>query len=146
MDYRALAADLLSHIAFQKTPTEEHSQLSSGEQGILHYLHFVKNGAFAGEISHDVGISTGRTAIALKSLEKKGLVERGGAEKDRRRVIVRITKAGIEAAEGLRNHVLCATEEMLRMLGESDAREYVRIVKRIIENYALQTKKEKPSP
>ena len=87
----------------------------------------------SGEISRDLGITTGRTAIALKGLEKKGLVRRAPSETDRRCVNVRITPAGREAAEAFRRHVLESIERMLRELGEDDAREYVRIVSRINE-------------
>ncbi|MGN0802767.1 MAG: MarR family winged helix-turn-helix transcriptional regulator [Candidatus Faecivicinus sp.] len=131
MDYRALAEELLAAMAYQTMPTEEPKQLSVGERGILNYLHYHNNDAFAGEISRDLGITTGRTAIALKNLEKKGLIQRSASETDRRCVVVRITEAGSQAAEAFRLRVLDSVEDVLRALGERDAPEYVRLVKRI---------------
>ena len=131
MDYTALAHELIWALAFRKLPTESTRRLSSGEQGILNYLHFVRDGVMAGELSREIGITTGRTAIALKKLESKGLVRRQISEEDRRCVQVCITPAGKDAAEDLRTKVLDATVYVLTELGEQDAQEYVRIVKRI---------------
>lgn len=131
MDYTALAHELIWALAFRKLPTESTRRLSSGEQGILNYLNFVRDGVMAGELSREIGITTGRTAIALKKLESKGLVRRQISEEDRRCVQVCITPAGKDAAEDLRTKVLDATVYVLTELGEQDAQEYVRIVKRI---------------
>ena len=131
MDYTALAHELIWALAFRKLPTESTRRLSSGEQGILNYLNFVRDGVMAGELSREIGITTGRTAIALKKLESKGLIRRQISEEDRRCVQVCITPAGKDAAEDLRTKVLDATVYVLTELGEQDAQEYVRIVKRI---------------
>ena len=131
MDYTALAHELIWALAFRKLPTESTRRLSSGEQGILNYLNFVRDGVMAGELSREIGITTGRTAIALKNLESKGLIRRQISEEDRRCVQVCITPAGQSAAEAMRAKVLDATVYVLTALGEQDAREYVRIVKRI---------------
>lgn len=142
MEFQTLAEDLLRTMAYQKMPMEKPNQMSVGERGILNYLRYVRDGALAGDLSRDLGITTGRTASALKSLEKKGLIARDAAEEDRRCVVVQITPSGIEAAETLRRQVLEHTEWMLRTLGEDDARAYVRIVKRIVEFQAEQARAE----
>ena len=133
MDFRKLAEDLLHTIAFRKMPTEKPNQMSVGERGILNYLRYVHDGVMAGDLSRHLGITTGRTASALKSLENKGLIARGAVAGDRRYVVVRITPEGSAAAEALRAQVLAYMEDMLRALGETDARAYVRIVKRIVD-------------
>ncbi len=142
MEFRTLAEDLLRTMAYQKMPMEKPNQMSVGERGILNYLRYVRDGALAGDLSRDLGITTGRTASALKSLEKKGLIARDAAEDDRRCVVVHITPSGVEAAESLRKVVLEHTELMLRTLGEDDARAYVRIVKRIVEFQIEQARTE----
>ena len=91
MNYKPLAQELLDSMTFRKLPTERSGHISSGERGILSYLCYINDGAFAGEISREVGISTGRTAIALKNLEKKGFITRSVSESDRRCVRVCIT-------------------------------------------------------
>jgi len=148
MDYRTLAEQLLRALAFQSMPLEESKQLSIGERGILNYLCFYRDDALSGEISRDLGITTGRTAIALKGLEKKGMICRSASETDRRCVNVRITQAGREAAESFRTQVLESIERMLRELGADDAREYVRIVSRINELHLAHCRaaEEKLSP
>ena len=142
MEFRTLAEDLLRTMAYQKMPMEKPNQMSVGERGILNYLRYVRDDALAGGLSRDLGITTGRTASALKSLEKKGLIARDAAEDDRRCVVVHITPSGVEAAESLRKEVLEHTELMLRTLGEDDARAYVRIVKRIVEFQIEQARTE----
>lgn len=138
MVYRQLAEELVNSLAFQRMPPEQSGQISRGERGILSYLSFGRNGALAGEISRDLGLSTGRTAIALKNLEKKGLIVRAYAEHDRRCVVVRVTDAGRAAAQSFRREAITAIEGMLVQLGERDAREYVRIMKRILAMNAEQ--------
>ena len=132
MDYQSLAEELLGALAYQRPPMEKPNQMSIGERGILNFLCFVRDGVLSGDLSRDVGLSTGRTATALKNLEKKGMVERVASQGDRRCVVVRITDAGRAAAESFRAQVVAHTEELLRRLGEADASEYVRIVKRLI--------------
>jgi len=141
MDYHALAEELLRSMVYRTLPTEEPRQLSIGERGILNYLHFHRDGVLSGELSRDLGITTGRTAITLKSLEQKGLVRRSTSPNDRRCVIVHITDNGTAAAEEFRQRVLSSMEYALRELGEKDALEYVRLVKRIAE---INTHKKTP--
>ena len=131
MDYHALAEDLLGSIIYRTMPTEKPRQLSIGERGILNYLHFHRDGVLSGELSRDLGITTGRTAVTLRTLERKGLIRRSASPADRRCVIVCITDEGAAAAEDFRRNVLSSMEYVLRSLGEEDALEYVRIVKRI---------------
>lgn len=133
MDYNALAEELLTSMAFRKMPVE-HSKHSSGEQGILLYLHNVRDGVLSGELSRDLGITTGRTAIALKDLEKKGLVSRSVSQTDRRCVVVHITEQGRNAALEFRRHALNALANTLACLGEEDARTYVRLIKKILDS------------
>jgi len=132
MNYSILAEDLLLSMARRKLPTERSGHISSGEIGILSYLAFKGEGALSGEISREVGISTGRTAIALKNLEKKGYVRRSHSSKDRRCVLVSITEQGSEYAQSVRDYTLKVIESMLEYLGPEDAESYVRILKRLL--------------
>ena len=134
MMYQELAAELLSTLEGQKLPTDDYRQLHSGETGILNYLSRNGGHALAGVISREVGITTGRTAIALKSLEKKGMITRVNSETDRRNVIVHVTESGRRTAEECIGQALAATAGVLERLGEADAKEYVRIVKKIVDN------------
>lgn len=75
----------------------------------------------------------GAVSQTLKSLEKKGLIVRRRGEGDSRSVTISLTNAGHEfEKEGRRLHDE-RFMHMLEFLGEDDAREFVRIVNRMLE-------------
>lgn len=141
MDYRALANDLFSSLAksskapFQKAPRD----ISHGEVGILVYLCTVQDGISSGDLSKFLNITTGRVATALNSLEKKNFIERCDDSYDKRKVLVYVTEIGRRIAMEKHEEGMAEMEKMLRLLGENDAKELVRIVKRVIVNYQPPT-------
>ena len=75
----------------------------------------------------------GAVSQTLKSLEEKGLIVRRRGEGDSRSITISLTNAGREfEKEGRRLHDE-RFMHMLEFLGEDDAREFVRIVNRILE-------------
>lgn len=75
----------------------------------------------------------GAVSQTLKSLEEKGLIVRRRGEGDSRSVTISLTNAGREfEKEGRRLHDE-RFMHMLEFLGEDDAREFVRIVNRMLE-------------
>ena len=75
----------------------------------------------------------GAVSQTLKSLEEKGLIVRRRGEGDSRSVTISLTDAGHEFEnEGRRLHDE-RFMHMLEFLGEDDAREFVRIVNRMLE-------------
>lgn len=137
MDYRALANELVNNMTKSpKMPFQKKvDDLSQGEKRILGYLTFFKNeGASSGELSEKLFLSTPRVASALKSLSKKGFIERNRDENDKRIVIVTITEAGKSFMREEQEKAVSMLEKTLQKLGEEDAKEFVRIIKRIIEN------------
>ena len=75
----------------------------------------------------------GAVSQTLKSLEEKGLIVRKRGEGDSRSVTISLTDAGHEfEKEGRRLHDE-RFMHMLEFLGEDDAREFVRIVNRMLE-------------
>ena len=75
----------------------------------------------------------GAVSQTLKSLEEKGLIVRKRSEGDSRSVTISLTDAGHEFEnEGRRLHDE-RFMHMLEFLGEDDAREFVRIVNRMLE-------------
>jgi MarR family transcriptional regulator, organic hydroperoxide resistance regulator len=107
--------------------------LSHGERRILGFLTFWKNEATSGELSEKLFLSTPRVAAALNSLSKKGFIERNKDENDKRIVIVTITDAGKSFMMEEHEEALSMLEKTLQKLGEKDAKEFVRILKRISE-------------
>ena len=135
MDYSELASEFLNkmyslHKARLNKPINEAVQ---GEGFVLHYIARQDGSVLPGEIGHKMGVSTARVAMALNSLEKKGLITRQIDLTDRRKILVNITQAGKILAE--KNHRIAveATTKMLSLLGERDAVEYVRITVKIAE-------------
>ena len=139
MDYRELALELTESFSRPRFAKRE-PEHAHGEFGILFFLHFnkIKNGVesfSSGDLSKALELSTGRMAIALNGLEKKGFIARKADYGDRRRVMVSITEEGSSFAETHHEKRLDRFEKMLSALGEEDAVEYVRITKRIIEQF-----------
>lgn len=135
MDYKALANELfLNMIKTPKLPFQKKvDDLTQGERRILGYLTFEKNGVTSGEISEKMYLSTPRVASALNSLSKKGFIERNKDANDKRIVIVTITDTGRSFVMEEHEQAMAIMEKTLRKLGEQDAQEFVRIIKRIKE-------------
>ncbi len=137
MDFKALANELVSNLTKSpKMPFQKKvDDLSQGERRILGYLTFFKNGgASSGELSEKLFLTTPRVASALKSLSKKGFIERNRDVNDKRIVIVTITEAGKSFMMEEHEKAISMLEKTLEKLGEKDAKEFVRIINRIIEN------------
>ncbi len=75
----------------------------------------------------------GAVSQTLKALEEKGLIVRSRAQGDSRAVSISLTEAGRSIdEEGRRVHDQ-RLMDMLEYLGEDDAREFVRIMARMLE-------------
>jgi DNA-binding MarR family transcriptional regulator len=104
-----------------------------GEIFTLFYISSHEGNVIPSEISNEAGISTARVAATLNSLERKRMVTRKIDPSDRRRILVEMTPAGKKEIEGHIKMITDKTMNMLRYLGEDDAMEYVRIMKRLAE-------------
>lgn len=135
MEYRRLAEELLEslHRMRRRPFPQEPMEISHGELGILMYLTNRHDGASAGDISKHLCLTTGRVAAALNSLERKGFIERRRDDADKRRVLVYMTDKGRTFAQKRHEEARRRLESLLRELGEHDAKEFVRILKRIHE-------------
>lgn len=135
MDYRALADEMISNMmkSHKKPIQKKVDDLSHGERRILGFLHFFQNGVSSGDLSEKLFLSTPRVASALNSLSKKGFIERNRDENDKRIVIVTITEAGKNFVIEEKEEAITMLENTLKKLGEQDAMEFVRIIKRITE-------------
>ena len=138
MDYFELASEFLSkmcalHRVRLNKPINEAVQ---GEGFVLQYIALHGKSVLPGEIGHKMGVSTARVAMALNSLEKKGLITRQIDLTDRRKILVSITQEGILLAEKNHRVAVETAARMLALLGEHDAMEYVRITGKLVEVFS----------
>ena len=114
-------------------PHKYMNEALKGEGFVLHYIASRDKDVLPGDISNEMDVSSARIAAALNSLENKGLITRRIDKNDRRKILVRITQTGKEVADQLYQDVVKSMAEMITLLGEQDAREYVRIVGKLAE-------------
>ena len=139
MDTTELAQEYL--VLMQKivsnAPFNQVQEYSRGEMMVLRYLE-LKEGEDAsepvtpGDMSQALGLTTARIANVLKSLERKGLVERVHDTEDRRRVFVTLTDAGREFTRRKTEQVVSGAEEFILHMGEEDAPELIRLLGRMV--------------
>lgn len=137
MDYDKYANELLEYLVMneQQGRIIQHniSEVAKGEVAVLMYLVNEKDGASAHEISQRFQINTSRVAAILNNLCRKGYVTRVSDELDKRKIHVYITDNGRDYCLKRHYAVLSHVTNLLEKLGEKDAKEYVRIMKKIIE-------------
>ena len=138
MDYRELAIELLIKMqSFHKIKQKKHfSEVMQGETFVLYYIALHDGDVLPGEISTEMDVSSARVATALNNLERKGLIIRQIDKNNRRKILVSITPEGKKIAEERYSTLVEKTTTMLTALGEHDAKEYVRIMGRLIESKA----------
>jgi len=135
MDYAGLANELLNGMQslHKAKPQKNINEAMQGEVFVLKYISDHNGDVLPGEIGQEMDVSSARIAAALNSLEKKGLITRQIDTSDRRKILVGITQQGKELAEEHKQTILGITAKMLELLGEHDAKEYVRITKKLAE-------------
>lgn len=132
MDYHRLAEEYLDVLNHRpKAPHLKEKASIQGEMAVLCFLREIRNPASPSELSNDRQLSTARIANTLASLEKKGWIRREQDSRDRRKVLVYLTDAGMERAEKGHQNCLGYMEELFLWLGEEDSKEFVRLQQRM---------------
>lgn len=137
MHYAALTEELI-RMMYENPNRFQEEQISAtlrGEMAVMRLLGLNRNQHMqmaAGEISRQLGMTTSRIAAVLNSLEKKQLIVRRVDPKDRRRVMVSLTAEGIACHERKDARFRKHMTRFLELLGEKDARDFVRLMKRVI--------------
>lgn len=136
MDYEKLASEFMEkmHLLKKAKPHHQFNESFHGEAFVIQYLSHRNCSVLPSEISQAMGTSTARIAAALNSLEKKGLITRQIDLSDRRRILVDITAAGKDLAKERHQEILERTSKLLSLLGEDDAKEFVRLTSKLVEN------------
>ena len=135
MDYESLARDYLEvmHQMRRRNTQKQVNDSLHGENFILSYISEHEGNVIPSDISNAMGITSARIAAALNSLEGKGLISRRIDVEDRRRILIDLTDAGKEKVNNHFQMIMSYTTNMLQYLGEYDAKEYIRIMKRLAD-------------
>lgn len=134
MDIDRLAKEISQmHIDYAKLLTQIADALSiNGEIGVLLWLNQQKEDTYAVDIIEHFGLTPGRVANILKKLEQRQLIDRQEDVEDQRKSRIFLTKKGIARANELYQQMNACHAQIIEALGQEDALEGVRILKRII--------------
>lgn len=138
MDTEELAQEylLLMQQIVSNAPYNQVQEYTHGELMVLRYLELREGTGETvtpSEMSQALDLTTARIANVLKSLERKGLVERIHDTIDRRRVFVSLTDKGRELVHRKTCEVNHGAESLMEHLGDEDAPELVRLLRRMVE-------------
>lgn len=138
-EYEELAAELLRlNIGMLQEPAKQKiSKMTRGEVFVLNYLMTHQNQAHPAEISRSMVVSTARIAALLSRLEEKQYISRSQDPTDNRQVIVTLLPQGLALIQRIQSEVISAVVRMLERLGPEDAREYIRIQKKILSGITI---------
>lgn len=136
MQYEDLANEFFDAMLSAKhAPADKPEKtFPKGEFGVLVYLTNHRDGAGVGELTDYLRVTSGRTATTLNSLQKKGLIRRQTDSEDNRRILVFLTDEGRAQFDAERVRSVAGIAEFFSRLGEKDAREYMRIMKKAHED------------
>ena len=143
MDYRELAQELMKYLLKMPPPPKDAPRLEKdrGELLVIAYLTEFEDGVTPGILAQFGDVSTARIATVLNSLEKKGYITRSVDPEDRRKVLVHITEEGRAYGQKHKEKRLQHLITTLEYLGEEDALQHIRIMKRLTE-FHLQNSEE----
>ncbi|MDH3222655.1 MAG: MarR family transcriptional regulator [Gemmatimonadota bacterium] len=111
------------HVRHRRDP-ETGDRLSAHQGSILDHLD-EQDGTSVGALAKHMGVTAGTMSIHVDRLQRKGYITRSGDPRDGRRVLVRLTAAGVRVKEA--NSVLDA-ERVERLLRGLDARDRKRAI------------------
>ena len=135
MDCEVLAEMLVdqTELLFRHGPHKLIGKNARGECFVLRCLARSKAPLLPSDLSEQSHASTARIAVVLNTLEKKGLISRAIDPTDRRRILVSLTNVGQEYVAVVRTQLREDMKHLREERGEQDAREYLRITKRILQ-------------
>lgn len=135
LDYESLAHEFMeTMVQVRRRKSQKHINDSMhGENFVLFYISKNKGNIVPSDISNEMGISSARIAATLNSLEGKGFITRRIDGEDRRRILINLTDTGREQVNKQYKLIMGITTNMLKNLGDEDAVEFVRIMKKLVE-------------
>lgn len=144
MNYEELAARLIeaTHPKGKRPVQSGMEKWERARDMTLRCLYENGGRAAPGELAEFFGVSSARVARVLGELELRDMVTRESDPADRRRVIVRLTPAGEKHVLDLDASFRRRLGELLAQMGETDAREMVRLTIRMVEIMESRCEKE----
>jgi len=132
-DYNLLASQLLGELCdnARLRYRRDLEDFSHGEMSILTYLCYRENGACPGDLCETLGMTTPRISAIIAGLQKKGLVSRVTDAGDRRKIHIYVSDEGRALVETKKEALRDDISRILSLLGEDDAKEYVRIIGKV---------------
>ena len=104
-----------------------------GENLILAILMEMGGKATPGELVKYTECTAARLTAIAKSLETKGLVKRIQNAEDKRSTIIEMTAEGITKFRNMQKEAVDNIFNLIEKLGENDAEEFIRLIKRLSE-------------
>lgn len=108
-------------------------RITRGEMRMVMILDHEGRSLSAGELSMITGLCTGRTAAILISLEDKGYIQRTRDPKDRRIVMVSLSKKGRASVEAGKEDMTEKAAAFFEKLGADDTQDLLRIIRKASE-------------
>lgn len=138
-DYETLAENLCDiHFLYSKDLSNVFEQHSTrGEEAALFWLSRLESPVSAGELAAKLGITSGRIANILSSLDRKKFIERRRSSLDRRQIDVILTEAGAAHIRSIYENAKENHITLLKKMGDDNANDFIRLM-----NLAIQTASE----
>ena len=131
MDYEAAARKLIVYSqGLAKGSLGTARSLAVGEAPVLQYLSDKGTAMNPSVLADTLGYTRPRMTRILDSLVYKGYVERRNDEKDRRKVLVSATPAGVEHAKRQGDSGIAAVAQQLSALGDEGARDLMNVLEK----------------
>jgi DNA-binding MarR family transcriptional regulator len=86
----------------------------------------------AGELVRQTMVTTGAITNRIDRLEERGLLERRPTADDRRKVILRLTPAGLELVDEVLSTHMATEREILSVLSPRQQEEMARLLRRVL--------------
>ncbi|GEM_PF-2818566 len=90
-------------------------------------------------LSQKLRVATPTVTKLLSAMEEKGIVERTVSRRDRRKIIVSFTEAGLEMGKKAQEHFMQDLSNLVALLGEEDTRSLIRILDKVAEDHDKRT-------
>lgn len=134
MVFKDLARELMIPMYSGVRVQYEDSKLAGGRTEKMVMIALADQGRmYPSQLCRKVHASSPRMAVILRDLEERKWVTRIADAKDSRKSAVECTAEGFMAAEEFRETLEEQMTQSLELLGEEDAREYVRLQKKLTE-------------